>query len=219
MNLNQWTNHIAQVIGNQLEYSEDQEEVLAYGLLMLLHTLTSIVVVGIVGFCFGVTIESLMISFAIAILRKASGGVHATSAFRCMLLGTIVSVGGAILCISNQLEQGQRIGVAIVLFIVCYYIVYKEAPKDSKTKPIKNVSKKARLRKRSISILILYSVGWMLFCVIGSILSKQRWTVYGECIVFGMLWQTFTLTKWGDKLINYIDRFFINISKRLSGGN
>ena len=155
------TNNIAEKIGSELGLDNDHKEVIAYGTFAILQTLLSIALTVIFGFAFGVLTETLVVSFTISILRKYSGGVHASSPGICAAIGTIIAVGQALLIcfiITPLINLKLVIFLGLLTFSWSFYIIYKLCPVDSAAKPIKTQKKKNRMKKTSILILCVYVV-------------------------------------------------------------
>jgi len=212
-------NKIANKISLQLDFDNDKKEVLAYGAFALFQMLISIALVLIFGLIFNVAVEALMISFIVSILRKYSGGVHASSPSACMFIGTIICVGQAIL-IKSFLAPLVNIKILLILgtsiFIWSYYMLYKLAPVDTPNKPIKREEKRKRMKKGSIIVLSVYAIIVLINIIIFHYFGRNRFLIYALCIYVGVLWQTFTLTKFGFRTITSIDAFFkyiLNLKK------
>lgn len=220
MGSEQLSHQIAIKLGEKLGYEDEQINVLAYGLFSMVQTVFAIGVVIIIGMLFGVVIEAIIISFSIALLRKTSGGVHASSAERCICLGTFISVGGAILCkvFYSALSISELILIVSLVFIWNYYIIYRKAPVDSSRKPIKNIEKREKLKKRSLTVLTTYLIGVIGGMIMYLLMGKQRILLYVLCLVLGTVWQVFTLTEIGDKIVCYLDHLLIYIFSKLKGG-
>lgn len=207
-------NKIANKIALQLEFDNDKKEVLAYGAFALFQMIISIVLVLIFGIVFHVAVEALIISFIVSILRKYSGGVHASSPSACMFIGTILCVGQAILIklfIVPLVNIKILLILGVLIFIWSYYILYKLAPVDSLSKPIKREKKRIRMKKGSIKILSIYLIIVLLDIIIFNYFEENKPIIYAVCICLGVLWQTFTLTKFGFLTITNVDTLFKNI--------
>ena len=204
-------NKIANKIAIELNFDNDKKEVLAYGAFALLQMLISILLVLIIGLLFNVAIEAIIISFIVSILRKYSGGVHASSPSACMFIGTIICVGLAIV-IKFFLVPLMDIKILLILgtliFIWSFYILYKLAPIDSLNKPIKREEKRKRMKKGSIRILGIYLIIVFIDIIIFHYFGGNRLIIYAICIYAGVLWQTFTLTKFGFVTITKVDTIF-----------
>lgn len=213
-------NKIANKIAIELDFDNDKKEVLAYGAFALFQMLISIVLVLLFGLIFKVAVEALIISFIVSILRKYSGGVHASSPSACMFVGTILCVAQAIVIksfLSSQINTKLLLISGVLIFIWSYYILFKLAPVDSPNKPIKREEKRRRMKKGSITILSIYLIFVFIDIIIFHYFGGNRLIIYAICIYAGILWQTFTLTKFGFVTITNIDTLFMylfNLKRR-----
>lgn len=214
MKIERLSNSLAEFLGQSLQYSSEQISVLAYGLFGLIQTILSIIIVTILGFTLGITLESLILSFSIAILRKFSGGAHATSAERCLILGTLFSILGALLShlISNIFLNTQIYVITCILFIWSFFITYQNAPIDSPNKPIKNFYKQQKLKQRSLLVVFIYFTIVSTLFFIASVKQSPSILIYSICLTLGMSWQVFTITKLGHKIAQFLDNVLIYIS-------
>lgn len=198
-------------VATYLSMDKDHEEILTYGAIAILHTFFSVILVMIFGFLFHVFLEALIISFTASILRKYSGGVHSASPNRCAIIGTIISVGFgiAVVFISKSISLISMLILFTIGLIYSYYFINKYAPVDSPAKPINNILKRQRLKNCSIIIIsIMYAItGLLLLLYIYS--GNKTFFSYAGCITIGVVWQTFSLTHLGYKLLHKIDSAFI----------
>ncbi len=194
-------------IGAELKLNDENVAVINYGLFAVIQILISIILAFLLGAIFNVVVESLIILCSISILRQSSGGVHASSPSICTAVGTILSVGMAIVITNINIDIKSVICVGSIIFAWSYYIIFKLAPVDSAAKPIKTEAKRKRLKRSSISILSVYFV-----IVIGNIIvyyvtKKVDLLMYSGCIYIGLLWQVFSLTKSGHVVLGKLDAF------------
>ena len=204
-------NKIANKLAIELNYDNDKKEVLAYGAFALLQMLISIAFVLIFGLIFNVAVEALIISFTVSLLRKYSGGVHASSLSACMFIGTTICVGLAISIkcfLVPPFDIKIQLIIGVIIFIWSYYLIYKLAPVDSPNKPIKREEKIRRMRKGSIIVLSIYLVIALINIISFYYIGGNKFIIYVICIYSGILWQTFTLTKFGFVTITNIDTLF-----------
>jgi len=202
------SNSLAFKIASTLNMDKDREEVLAYGAFAIFQTLWSIALVIILGAIFDVLLESLTISFTTAMLRKYSGGAHATSPNRCAIIGAIAAVGLALI-LNRFLVSINPIGIfifGVISFISAYYIIYKYAPVDTPNKPIIREETKTRLKKLSFkfvhALLVITSALYFLyFSNMDSIISLKIF--FSICL--GIAWQILTLTSIGHYVIAKAD--------------
>lgn len=211
------SNKIGHTVSSYLEMDKEQEEIITYGAINMLHTFFSISLVMIFGFIFHVFLQALIISFTASILRKYSGGVHSASPNRCAAIGTIVCVGFSLLLVnlSNIISDRNMVLFLIINFTFSYYFIAQKAPVDNPAKPIINVVKKQRLKRKSlITLFIMYAIILILF-IVSNRISNRLFLVYSQCIMIGVLWQSFTLTNSGHILLNGLDEILNVIVRRI----
>jgi accessory gene regulator B len=208
------TNNIAENISLELKLDNDNKEIIAYGAFALLHMALSIVLVVIFGWMFSVLIEALIVSFTGSILRKYSGGVHASSPGICAATGTIIAVGlASLICfiIAPLINLKLIIFLGLPVFVWSYYIMHKLAPVDSAAKPIKTQKKRERMKKGSILILVAYLVIVVLNVIMYLLIQEKKFLIFSLCIYGGTAWQAFTLTRSGHLSFSKIDAFINQI--------
>ncbi len=218
MNLEIICKNISNNLKNELNLDDDKASIIEYGLFAFFHMSVSILLVAAIGLIFNVMIEALIISFVVAILRKFSGGAHASTALNCAIVGVLISVIPAYITKNLNLNINYIIFIGIPLYIILYIIIYKLAPVDSPNKPIKKEEKIKKLKKGSIILLSIYMIIVAFNISIYYISKNQVFLMYSACIYIGLLWQVFTLTKYGHILVNIIDSLFIKIFQILRGG-
>lgn len=209
---------VAAKLADELEYDNDKREVMAYGAFALTQMFISVGLVMIFGFIFHVFVEALIISFAASILRKYSGGVHASSPNTCTFLGIVVCVGFASLiklALAPMLGIKEFLILGVLVFTWSYYTVSKLAPVDTPNKPIRSEAKRKRMKEGAFAVLGVYS---LIACANIFAYFYFRWDaffVYAICLTFGMFWQVFTLTRIGHGVIERLDQFLhiLNIDK------
>ena len=203
-------NNIASKVASELNLDKDSREVVVYGTFAILQSIISITLVIIFGLLFHVVTLALIISFSASILRKYSGGVHASSPERCLLIGVIVCVGQAILIsrlVSSVVSLNLIIMLGIIIFIGSYYMIYRLAPVDSASKPIVKEEKRKRMKKRAIIILSVYLLIAISFIILYISTSGIKFLFYSLCLYSGIVWQVFTISAKGHLLVGKIDNF------------
>lgn len=214
------SNSIANKVASELNMDNDKREVIAYGAFALIQTFISILLVGIFGFVFHVAFEALIVLFTASILRKYSGGAHASSAGNCTSIGIIICIGQALL-ISLIVNKWVNFKIALIIelivFIWSYYMIYKLVPVDNPSKRIKSEQKRKRMKKGSFIILSIYLLIVILLMILYFNIRKTALLVYALCIIGGIAWQMFTLTKSGHLILAKIDiflKYLLNIKRK-----
>ncbi|ABR35303.1 accessory gene regulator ArgB-like protein [Clostridium beijerinckii] len=205
------TEKIATKIGNNaklfLNVNEEQEQIIVYGAINLFQMLFAILWVIIAGLLFGVFYEALIFSISASILRKYSGGVHASSPSRCVIIGTFSAVLAGIL-INNIFYSINSINVAVIsgaIIIFAFITVFRNAPVDSIKKPIKNIETRKQFKRKSIFTIFIFSFIIIILFMLNEKFSELYYIKLIESISVGVLWQTITLTKNGINFLNKVD--------------
>lgn len=202
------SNNIASKITKELKLDNDNKEIIAYGTFALLQMALSIAMILVFGYIFHVLVEALIISFSTSALRKYSGGVHASSPNKCLIIGTTICIGQAII-ISFFSKIGISVSFVLLLgsatFIWSYYCINRFAPVDSSSKPITKDEKRKKMKKMSLLILSVYLIINIVSIFVYVNLKDYTILKYSLCLYVGIVWQSFTLTNSGHLLINKID--------------
>ena len=205
------TEKIATKIGNNaklfLNVNEEQEQIIVYGAINLFQMLFAILWVIIAGLLFGVFYEALIFSISASILRKYSGGVHASSPSRCIIIGTFSAVLAGIL-INNIFYSINSINVAVIsgaIIIFAFITVFRNAPVDSIKKPIKNIETRKQFKRKSIFTIFIFLFIIIILFILNEKFSELYYIKLIESISVGVLWQTITLTKNGINFLNKVD--------------
>ena len=175
---------LAEKISGELNLDSDKQEIISYGAFAFFQILLSIFLVIVFGALFGILWEALIFSFAASILRKYSGGVHASSAGVCLIIGTVVTIGCAygLSLLSVFFTVWGVVVFSAISFSFCFFIIYKYAPVDSEAKPIQTAAKRARLKKGSLWLLFFYFVIACVLIVCFYITESPTCLTYCACI-------------------------------------
>ncbi len=204
---------ISEKLGNRLDKTEEEKAVLNYGLFIIIHTSLAIILTFIVGLVTGMAIEIITITFSASWMKRYSGGVHANTPNRCLIIGIIVSL---ILCILYKtammfLEDNMLLLILLIGIIVSYIVLYYKCPVGSKNKPLKKESTRKKLRKKAFTLINLYSIA-----ILAGYLIYIKQDVYIlkdiiSCIWLGLVLQISMLTKFGQSLIIFLDAILVRL--------
>lgn len=203
----------ARKIIDELNLDESQYEIIRYGAFAFIQIILSILAVAFFGFVFGVMIEALMVSLSTSILRQYSGGVHASEPTTCLIIGTTVSVGLAIFInfISGFLNLFLILGILPILFLISFYIICKNAPVDSKAKPIRTEMKRRKLKKISFAIISVYLIVNIIFLLLYLYSLNTSYYIFSLDVCGGMLFQIFSLTIIGHEILAKVDNMVTRV--------
>ncbi len=152
-------------------------------------------------------IEIMTITFSAAWMKRYSGGVHANTPNRCLIIGIIVSLTLSFLYKNGMilLEDKLLLFILLIGIIVSYIVLYYKCPVGSKNKPLKKESTRKKLRKKAFTLINVYSIA-----ILAGYLIYKKQDVYIlkdiiSCIWLGLVLQISMLTKFGQSLITFLD--------------
>lgn len=205
------TEKMAVKVGNNaklfLNVNEEQEQIIIYGAICLFQIIFAFLWVMIVGLFFGVFYEALIFTIAVSIFRKYSGGAHASSSSRCIIIGTILAVAAGSLVdkILYTLNISTVIILSMAFMIFAFITVLKNAPVDSIKKPITDIETREQFKRKSIFVIFVFSFIIIILFILCQRFSESYFIKLIESISLGVLWQTVTLTKSGISFLNKVD--------------
>jgi accessory gene regulator B len=205
--MEQLSKKIAADIAHSLGKNNDEQEIIAYGLLGIFQLISNIGLTLLFGWIFGVPFQALVLSFSVSLLRRFSGGAHAESLNFCTLVGLVYSIFFAKVSVylaGSTLNLWISLSFSALIMILAWITVAARAPVDSPQKPIRSIEKKQRMRKGSFQTLTFLTFVVTLLFIVGC--SNKTVLSYGFSLVFGVLWQTFSLTIPGAMLLNSLDK-------------
>ncbi|MBE5960309.1 MAG: hypothetical protein E7256_02810 [Lachnospiraceae bacterium] len=192
-----------------LGYDKQKEQVLTYGLIAILQFVTIMLLAMIIGFFGNFMLESIVIFLLVGVLRKSTGGAHASTMNGCITMSCLNITLLAFLSryvLIFSIEPWIYLCFYILCYIVCFLIINRYAPVDSPNKRITSQEKITRLRKQSYIKAALFMAASILL----TFYSKQniRCQSVANSLCLLTLWQCFTLTPSGGRLIHHLDRLF-----------
>ena len=167
-------------IKKNTNYDDIKLKEIEYGLVSIYLMISKLIIIFSISLLLGIFKEMIIYMLIYNILRMPSFGLHATKSWICLLSSTILFIGIPYLCIFLSIP----ISLKIIIGILGILFMFKNAPADTKKKPI--VSKKRRQTYKFISTLltILFSFG--------TILVKNDFI--SNCLVFAIIMQNFMIS-------------------------
>lgn len=193
-----------------LDIDSKQEAILKYSLKLLISSVEGYVLALIAAWALGIFLHVLIVMVTVSTLRVFSGGAHCSNATNCILYGAITM--NALGKLSSAIEFSkiaEFIWIGLI-FSFGLWAIRKYAPADTPGKPISTKLQKDRLKKRSLSVLWIWTV--MAFVLTFNYREQGHVWIYGSSI--GILWQSFTLTNIGYKFCHVMDRILSKMLMR-----
>ena len=147
-------NSSIKIINNNREYSDEQMEIITYGLEAIYLTVTKMIVIFSLAYFLGIIKEVLTLLIAYNIIRSQAFGLHATKSSYCLFFSLIVFVGGAIFC---KIVIIPKI-IMIIGALICDICLFIYAPADTYKRPLINAKKRKRFKILSTLFGIIYTI-------------------------------------------------------------
>ena len=114
----------------------------------------------LVGLITGMVIEISLITITSALFKRYTGGAHASTPERCLIIGVILSLILSILCrlIVINTDINNIVFVVMIIIALSYYMIYYNCPVSSKNKPLKNEKTRNKLKKKAFILLNIYAI-------------------------------------------------------------
>jgi len=175
---------VSKYLSQQLNYNEEKEEIIAYGLEKLIITSLGFLAIIAVGFVLQVGKEVIAALAAGALLRKYSGGSHSATALGCIIYGAITYPAAAWLAHFIFTRYGSPGWPPLLIAgLIILAVINRYAPVDSPGKPI--VSQEFRRWLHWVSLIVA-----SIFILIAIYLHQSSLSL---AIIAGLFLQTVSL--------------------------
>lgn len=140
--------NLIKAMKNNNSYSDDELEVIQYGLESIYILITKLVIIGFLAYILGIFYEFVIFLLIYNIIRTPSFGLHASKSWICLITSSFIFLIMPIISANIELSIYFKsiIGGIGLLFI------YKNAPADTEKRPI--VNPKRRLVYKYISVIM-----------------------------------------------------------------
>lgn len=186
-------------IAAEMNLGSEKKDRIRFGLEILISTLISIIVSLGLAKILGLFNVVLIILLANGLMKLVGGGVHLKSVGECALFSALSLNIMAYLII--QLQELLYSKWPLFLFISAVYILISLviwSPADVEEKPIKKERKRNFLKLLSLIISsLLLIIVWLSFYFF-----QARFIITNISIIFGMLFQSFTINPIAYKLLD-----------------
>lgn len=175
-----------------LEIDEERAEVINYGLHIIVGEIPKFFIIMGIAYLLGVLDLTILAYFLILPFRAFSGGFHLKTHIGCIIGSTLFFCGIGILGKYLILKNITKYLVTFGIWIFGMIMVKLYAPADTENVPI--ISKSERKKKRMLSYIALTT------SIIVSLFIRNE--IISNIIVYGMLFQSITITRLAYKLTN-----------------
>lgn len=152
------SNTIKNIKKNSKEISEEQLEIIEYGLESLYLTFTKITIILLLSIILGILKETLLMILFYNIIRLFAFGLHAKNSIACLLTSLILFIGGSYISIYLTID----LIIKIILSLTCIILIAIYAPADTEKRPL--INGKKRKRFKILSIITSITLSFLIIC-------------------------------------------------------
>jgi len=134
-------------------YDEEKISIIKYGLEGLYLTITKLIIILILSCILGLLKEFIIFLLIYNIIRTFSFGLHATKSWICLLSSTLIFILVPLLCTYIHISTLIKSIVGIIMIL----LFYKNAPADTKKRPIINKNRRLFYKFTSVTICIIFT--------------------------------------------------------------
>ena len=177
-------------------YSEVKLKEIEYGLISIYLTITKIIFIILLSIILGIFKEVVIFMVFFNIVRTFAFGLHATKSWICWIFSTIAFIIIPYICTYIVINKY----IVLIICLLNTLLIFKNAPADTKKRPI--VSKKRRLVLKYISTLLA-----IIYSVLATYINNN---FIINCLIFALILQNILISPLTYKLFklpynNYID--------------
>jgi len=141
-------------IKNHTNYNQVKIKEIEYGLISIYLTISKMIFITLMSIVLGLFKEMLIFMIFFNMLRTFAFGMHATKSWICLISSTICFIGIPIVSMYLNIN----IIIKIIICSICIILMFKNAPADTKKKPIINKKKRIVYKVLSTILAIIFSI-------------------------------------------------------------
>lgn len=202
--LRELSNQLAVSLGRQLQASNSEVEVYAYGLEITLGMLVKLALLVILAVIFDLLWPVVLVSIGLFGFRLLGGGSHLSTYMRCLIFGLTVILGLAWLSafLSDML-------ILLILGISVIWgtgVIIERVPAGTEKKTINDAGQIAKQK-------LLTSLFMLLWCLASLRLLHDGQASMGSALTLGGLMGIFSISTWGYSMTHGLDIMFNQLGK------
>jgi accessory gene regulator B len=185
-------------VGRQLGSTNNEVEVYTYGLEIFLCIVINILTIFFISIVLDVLIQALLITLTIAGIRVYGGGSHLATYSRCLVSGTVIVIGLALLSMVSVPAPVIH-GLAILCLLMAFWVIKRWIPAGTEKKSITDPEQQLMQKRKTAATMLI----WLLLLSMTIYYSAFD---YEFCLILGALAGLFTITPAGYNFSKAIDK-------------
>ena len=190
---------LARFLGYKLQADQDQIEIFAYSLEVLLGTVFEICLIIFLAFLLNIPGTTSICLLVFSSMRFLGGGVHCNTYFKCLVTGSLLLLSLGKLA-TLPLSQSVLSSIWLLALLLGIYAVSQWIPAGTAKKVIRDEAVRLR-QKRKFSFLL------GIWLVVAGLLIHYQLGNYALAVVLGILSSLFFVSPMGYQTINNLDNF------------
>lgn len=195
-------NNIIKYIKSKKKLTNDEEEIIIYGLESIYLLITKLLIITLVAFLLGILKEYIIFLLIFNLIRIFAYGLHATKSYICLFVSTITFIIIPYICTKIVIQFIPKLILGILLIL----LIFKNSPADTYKRPI--ISKKRRTNLKIISTII--SITYVLLSFFVS-------NFYSNAFLFSLLLEEIFISPLTYKIFNLPYNNYLNYIKEEKG--
>ena len=183
MNFSKISATLTNGLTEELDFSDDQKEIISYAIETTLLSIIGTVMVTCLAYFFDALVPAIIAAVFGGLLRKLSGGAHLNTPLKCLIFGALTYSSIGVLAKNLQIYKLINQNILLLIPLVCFLIVFLLAQVDSHAKPIHSKKLKIKLKISSMSFIL---ISFILISVTNDLLINVS-------AALGLLYQSMTL--------------------------
>jgi len=178
-------NNIAVKIARE---TDKDPEIIQYGIEIFANSFLGYFAIISIALVFGLFKETLAVAITSSVFRVFTGGLHAKTSTRCIIIGTIVFnlLAWVAVTISQYIVNSLWV-IMLFIAVTAFGVFVWLAPVDVPEKPIHKTNQRIKLKIMALILTII----WLLSALAGLHVFPNQIIVASS---LGLLWQILTLT-------------------------
>lgn len=140
-------------------YTDEQVEIIAYGLEAVYLTVTKMIVIFAISYVLNIFWEMLLLLISYNIIRSQAFGIHASKSIYCLISSITLFIGGAFICKYAVVP----FWLMLLCAIICNICLFLYAPADTHKRPLINKKKREKFKFVSCLMGIVYTILIIIF--------------------------------------------------------
>lgn len=199
--------NITQALTNKIveKSGHPEPEIIKYGLITISHFIMGYSVLLVLSWLLDIFVQTFIAVTIFSILRSFSGGAHATSPTRCIIVGSIIFllIGKLVLFLFNIIPDWMYYVIPVSLSILTIIVIYNFAYATTHQKPLGSYAHGQKLRSIGVVLVFIWlSITMVSYLIVPELIYTKIFIISSCC---GVVWHNISLTPVGNKLVLSMD--------------